>query len=290
MSPRAPAPQAAPALPQQHGAPLHIAYGIHNRDGYFIHGLASMHSLMKGASVPLVAHILHDGTLGAPEEDAFQKVASRSGGEAVFHDIAKESAGFPQIPALERFSKGCLFRLLLPQLLPNETVLYLDSDIIATGDALPLFADALARKDGPPLWAVRDSAPAHRPGFRAYIRSVFGEYDGYFNSGVLVFRNAEVNRLVPDVPAAVFSLFRARPELQFPDQDALNFLFGVPGLTGALSGKANFQMEYGRRLLLGETALRGKLLHYSWHKPWQKAFPAALPYWRNREEVQAILA
>lgn len=269
---------------------MHIAYGIHNADGYFIHGLASMHSLMKGSSVPVVAHILHDGTLGAAERGAFQKVASRSGGEAVFHDMATEAAALPEVPALERFSKGCLLRLLLPRLLPDETVVYLDSDIIATGDAAPLFSAALAKKDGPPLWAVRDSALAHRPRFRDYIRAVFGEYDGYFNSGVLVFRNAELNRLVPDVPGAVFSLLRARPELQFPDQDALNFLFGLPGLTGALSGKANFQMEYAKRLLLGEKALRGKLLHYSWHKPWQKDFPAALPYWRNRKEVQAILS
>ncbi|MDE7241401.1 MAG: hypothetical protein K2N62_05930, partial [Desulfovibrio sp.] len=134
------------------------------------------------------------------------------------------------------------------------------------------------------------TAPAHRAPFRDYIRAVFGDYAGYFNSGVLVFKNAVVNRLFPDVPGAVFSLFRARPELQFPDQDALNFLFGVSGLAGALSGKANFQMEYGKRLLLGEAALRGKLLHYSWHKPWQKNFPAALPYWRNREEVRAILS
>lgn len=269
---------------------MHIAYGIHNKDGYYLHGLASMHSLMKNASVPVVAHILHDGTLGPAEQNAFQKVADRSGGEAVFHGIAKDAAALPEIPALERFSRGCLFRLLLPRLLPEETVVYLDSDIIATGDAAPLFSEALAGPGGPPLWAARDTAPQHRPRFREYIGAVFGDYAGYFNSGVLVFRNAGVNRLFPDVPGAVFSIFRARPELQFPDQDVLNLLFGVPGLTGTLSAKANFQMEYGRRLLLGETALRGKLLHYSWHKPWQKTFPAALPYWRNREEVRAILS
>lgn len=269
---------------------MHIAYGIHNRNGYYLHSLASMRSLMKNSSAPVVAHILHDGTLGAGEQNAFQNVAALSGGEAVFHNIAKEAAGFPEIPTLQRFSKGCLFRLLLPQLLPQENVIYLDSDIIATGDAAPLFSEALSRGDGPPLWAVRDTAPVHRPRFRDYIRAVFGEYDGYFNSGVLVFRNAEVNRLFPDFPRTVLSILRARPELQFPDQDALNFQFGISGLAGTLSAKANFQMEYGRRLLLGETELRGKLLHYSWRKPWRETFPAALPYWRNRQEVQAFLS
>ncbi|MDE7240441.1 glycosyltransferase, partial [Desulfovibrio sp.] len=178
---------------------MHIAYGIHNKDGYFVHGLASMHSLMKSSSVPVVAHLLHDGTLGVEEQAAFQAVAGRSGGEAVFHDIAQEAAAFPEIPALERFSRGCLFRLLLPRLLPEETVVYLDSDVIATGDAAPLLADALAGAEGPPLWAALDTAPAHRAPFRDYIRAVFGDYAGYFNARGLVFKNAVVSRRLPAV-------------------------------------------------------------------------------------------
>lgn len=143
---------------------------------------------------------------------------------------------------------------------------------------------------GIPLWAARDTAPAHRPRFREYIKAVFGDYSGYFNSGVLLFKNPALIRLLPDFPGAVIKIFKGRPELQFPDQDALNLLFGIPGQVGYLSGKANFQMEYGNRLNEGEESLKGKIVHYSWHKPWEKMFPAGMLYWRNREEINSILS
>ena len=269
---------------------MNIAFGLHTKEGYYLHTLAAMHSVMRRASVPLAAHILHDETLDAAARGCFQKVAAHWRGTVEFYDVTEEAAALPDLPALERFSKGCLFRLFLPKLLPETTVLYLDSDIIALADVTRLFSAALSDTAPLPLWAVRDTAPAHRPRFREYIAATFGEYAGYFNSGVLLFKNANLNRLVPDFPGAVLELLTAKPRLQFPDQDALNFLFGVSGQTGYLSGKANFQLEYGKRLACGETALEGKLLHYSWHKPWRETFPAALPYWRNREEVRAILS
>lgn len=61
-------------------AELHIAFGIHNRNGYYIHALAAMHSVMKNASSPVKARILHDGTLSMAEQAQFQKVAAHSGG------------------------------------------------------------------------------------------------------------------------------------------------------------------------------------------------------------------
>ncbi len=175
---------------------LNIAFGIHNKGGYYIHALAAMHSVMKAASVPVSAHILHDET--------------------------------------------------------------------------------------------KDRAPVHRPRFREYIRHIFGDYSGYFNSGVVVFKNPALNRLITNFADAVMNVLRERPELQFPDQDALNLLLGVPGHVGYLSGKANFQMEYGNRINAGREALKGKLIHYSWHKPWNHDFPAGSLYWENRNEVDAM--
>lgn len=221
---------------------LNIAFGIHNKGGYYIHALAAMHSVMKAASVPVSAHILHDETLDAEAQNRFRKVAACLGSDAVFHDVSSRVTRLPELPMLERFSRGCLFRLFLPDLLPEENVVYLDADIIAAADLAELFGPALEDSGNRHvIMAVKDTAPVHRPRFREYIRHIFGDYSGYFNSVVVVFKNPELNRLITNFADAVLNVLRERPELQFPDQDALNLLPGVPGHVGYLSGKAIFR-------------------------------------------------
>lgn len=47
-------------------------------------------------------------------------------------------------------------------------------------------------------------------------------------------------------------------------------------------------MEYGNRINAGRETLKGKLIHYSCHKPWNDDFPAGSLYWENRNEVDAM--
>lgn len=265
---------------------INIAFGLYNINNYYLHTLAALNSIFQRARERVTAHIIHDDTLSEEERNYFNKIAEYYKKDVVFHNIMLEAAKIPSLDRVERFSRGALYRLFLPKLLPAETVVYLDSDVIATSDIGDLFSDI---NNSMPLFAALDTAPMHRDFFREYIKTKFNNYEGYFNSGVLVFNNLLINKMMEDLPGEVINIIMKRPDLGFPDQDALNILFGISQNTGYLSGKANFQLENAKRINYNEASLKGKLIHYSWHKPWRLAFPAGLPYWRSRKEVKEIV-
>lgn len=265
---------------------LNIAFGLYNTNNYYLHTLAALNSIFQRAKGRITAHIIHDNTLSDEERGFFDIITEYYNKDIVFHNIASKAADLPILANMKRYSRGCLYRLFLPKILPEETVVYLDSDTIAAADAGDLFGDI---NSDMPLMAALDTAPTHRGYFRKYIKAMFADYRGYFNSGVLVFNNPMINAMLEDLPRRVIDILMERTKLSFPDQDALNFIFGVSQNVGYLSGKANFQLESEKRINYNEESLKGKLIHYSWHKPWQLAFPAALPYWRSRKEVKAIV-
>lgn len=268
---------------------INISFGIHNKNGYYIHTLAAINSILKNTSQQIAIHIIHDNTLNNEEKHYFNKISNYYNQEILFYNIESTIAKIPNLPNIERFSKGCLFRLFLPKILPTEKVIYLDSDVIATTDITHLFNESIINNNEHPLKAVLDTAPHHREQFKEYIKFIFNNYTGYFNSGVLIFNNPLINNIIDDLPKKVFKILRERKELQFPDQDALNLIFGISKNVGYLSGKINFQLEDTKRINYNEENLKGKLLHYSWHKPWKMVFPAGLPYWKNREEINSII-
>lgn len=266
---------------------FNIAFGIANNDNYYIHTLTAVNSVLKNTGYPVTVHIVHDNSLNAQEQDYFKILSNHYNKKIIFYNIENEVLKIPKLHNIERFSKGCLYRLFLPKILPAETVIYLDSDIIAATDIIDFFDKNIDYNV--PLMAVLDTAPSHREQFREYIKFIFNDYKGYFNSGVLVFNNYLINKIIENLPGKVIRILKKRPELQFPDQDALNMIFGNSDNISYLSGKINFQLENAKRINYNENMLNGKLIHYSWHKPWQRAFPAGLPYWHNREEVNRII-
>lgn len=268
---------------------FHVAVGVHNRSGYFVHALVTLHSVFARSGRPVVAHVLHDATLENAEKRYFRAVGALHGGEIHFHDLSSRLASLPGLPALEHFSVGCLFRLFLPEVLPEAAVLYLDSDVCAATDPGLLFRAGLETGDGgPALWAVRDSALC-RPRFRTHVEHLLGGNARYFNSGVLLFHCGVVNARLPNFTRRALALLGERPGLNFPDQDVLNLLFADEGMVGLLPARANYQIDYGARCGQRPERLEGMLVHYTWHKPWQRSFPAGLLYWRCRERLFAAL-
>lgn len=108
-------------------------------------------------------------------------------------------------------------RLLIPRLITDPQVLYLDCDTIVTGDLTPLFDLNLA---GNYVAAVRDSV-----------------VDG-FNSGVMVINN-QLIRQHPEKLDRIFSAGQA-PDNEQADQSALNTVFGKNYL--ALDDRFNYMV------------------------------------------------
>lgn len=108
-------------------------------------------------------------------------------------------------------------RLLIPRLITDQQVLYLDCDTIVTGDLTPLFDLDLGDNY---VAAVRDSV-----------------VDG-FNSGVMVINN----QLIRQHPEKLTSIFTAgqAPDNPQADQSALNTVFGKDYL--ALDDRFNYMV------------------------------------------------
>ena len=123
------------------------------------------------------------------------------------------------------------FDLLVPLLMPDyQRVLYCDSDIVFCADPGELFTMPF---DGASLIAVRDSfaiAAQIDPDKefakkqRSYIADALeiADLHTYFNSGVLVFNIAAIDR---DRYLESAKCALALPELLMVDQDALNYMF-----------------------------------------------------------------
>ena len=112
--------------------------------------------------------------------------------------IKKEHISQPQINALS------LGRLLIPELIPESRVLYLDSDITINGSLDESFQINL---ENFPIAAVPDVV-----------------YLGDFNAGVLILNNCRLNTIQPNIVDQMLK-FGQRDDFVEGDQSALNHFF-----------------------------------------------------------------
>ncbi len=189
----------------------------------------------RAPTTRLAIHILSCGITGRARDQVTRTVARHGGGAAQlhWHDVSGAKAGLLQrlyTDSTRPYPPAAYARLLMGDLLPPEAsrVIYLDIDMIVLRDLAALWREPmqdvalLAVQDlphdsghGDRLMQALSLADAQRFGITA-------DYS-YFQSGMLVIdlqalRNggaAEVMRILSDYPA-----------LTFPDQDALNIVFG----------------------------------------------------------------
>lgn len=266
----------------------HIALALHNRNNYFIHGLTTLESVCSFSQRPVLAHIIHDDTLGEIPREYFRTLAAAHGATVKFHNLGDIYKRLPKSGGLEKFSPACLYRLHAPGLAAPHPVLYLDCDVCAQADPDLFFKSRLSASDKA-VWAVADTVLA-RSGLKKYSGGLVRDAGKYFNSGVLHFNSAKVEAMFPNLFDRAISMLEKNPDLSFPDQDILNILFAEKDEVALLTSKANFQMTYKKRRELTPEKLEGRIIHYSWHKPWEYAYPAGLVYWRHRQNAFRIIS
>ncbi|WP_125581956.1 glycosyltransferase family 8 protein [Levilactobacillus cerevisiae] len=127
------------------------------------------------------------------------------------------------VPLIKRYPPEMYFRLLSGQILPPtvKRVIYLDPDLLVINSLRPLWTLDL---DGHML-----AAAVHR-GVTKLVDSVnhlrLGTTTSYFNSGVLVIDLVQARAKITrsDITQAIE---QHESELILPDQDILNFLYGL---------------------------------------------------------------
>lgn len=181
------------------------------------------------------------------------------------------------------FTKAIYYRLLIPNLVDEDKVLYLDADIVVNANIEELYNYDLKNDF---LGAVLD------PGFDRHKELGMDSKSMYFNSGVMLVNNAKwrENQIGDKVIQFVAD---NREVIEFPDQDGLNAL--IDGKWSVMDLRYNQQSV----ILLPDFGLKGHcfgveelieakrnpvIVHYTGtSKPWQFAnkHPLKGLYWKH---------
>lgn len=272
---------------------IHVALGVRNLNNYIVHSLVCIYSVLANASQPVHIHLIHDDTVTPQDKDYCTSLTTHFGAELTFHEvsIATNDSLMHLVP--DCFGLGSLYRLFIPHLIPEQYVIYLDSDICCTMDVAEIIAEAEKVHDFT-LMVVQDAGIC-REIFSAYIQRHGIDPRVYFNSGFLVFNNPRINEEIPSFFESIVNVIRTTGKLRFSDQDALNLYFLQDTSRKAKAGlhylpeRFNLNIGVHERHHMGPQELQGTVIHYAYIKPWEKIFPAAMVYWKYREQMFALL-
>jgi len=163
---------------------------------------------------------------------------------------------FRNFPEIDHLKIPTYFRLLAPQLIDRDRLLYLDCDLIVLKDLSPLYSENLA---GRAFGAVPDV-------MESYMLTVRPGLKRYFNAGVLLIdRKAWLEN---DLTGKTSELITSQPEkIKLADQDALNYC--CQEYWQELDQKYNCQLNPHIRKIVGKIFI----LHYvSGIKPWHFSY------------------
>lgn len=211
-----------PVLDEQDENVIHIGFGLHDKTGHYSVWVGTaMQSIIEHTDSRVCFHILHDETLSEENKRKLKQVAHQKGDFIEFHFI--DSSIFDDVKErLHTFTVGTMFRLMLPEMLPNlYKIIYLDADIFVNTDI----------KD---LWDI-DVSDVCVAGAKDYwvanyawnpypVQKELVNRDSYINAGVLVL-NLNKIRSYCNMKEKTLEYLIENPESNLFDQDALNVVY-----------------------------------------------------------------
>lgn len=204
------------------------------------------------------------------QAETVRELVELKGGE--FHFIRIDIEQFPkELPSNEWITVETYFRLLLPELLPEdmERILYLDADLVVLKSLNELYETDF---EGRSFVACKDGtavAKEHAAGAELFEELRKREEFSYFNAGVLLF-NLEKLRRTCNFDYFMEQALLRKDQLLFHDQDLLNLLFAgdvkyADAETYNLAARTAFNIGYSVSWVREHTAV----VHYAGPKPWR---------------------
>ncbi len=224
---------------------------IHNASRQYNYDIVILHEGLERSSVERLCALAEPGFEILP-----QTITER------FGCISSDFEGH-KLHTLDRFTMTIFFRLFLADMFPQyDKGIYLDSDIVVSGDISELYETDLEGKllAACPDWSIQDIPP-----FVSYVTDYVGVDRSldYINSGVLVMDFAKL-RAVRMGMRFVEVLARWKFNSIAPDQDYINAM--CKGRIKYLD-KCWDAMPNDKRQPLAEP----KLIHYNlFSKPWMR--------------------
>lgn len=127
---------------------IHVVLSVYDPNGtYSRHAGVVIASVLRNTDEEVCFHILHDETLSDENRRRLEETAStsqskrfnKSHGKINFIDVSASIGKFVGVDfdkICGRFSRGTLYRLMMPEIMPSEIdkVIYMDCDIVVTLD------------------------------------------------------------------------------------------------------------------------------------------------------------
>ncbi len=266
-------------------------------DAKFLMPLAvSLRALLETWRGPALSiHLIHEVLPPGSQEKILRALPSSPHAKLHWHPAPEFRV--QGLPVGLHFSKATYYRLLLPEILSEESVvLYLDSDTLALADLSPLFA---AFDASCPLQACRDyigcfgNPLAQLTNLEKFEILANAEY---FNAGVLLI-NLSRWRAESLSEKILFFAGEHQETLFFADQSPINIV--LHGRIGKLAPEWNCQLVHPKILsrewnvpYLHQHPARAKILHFTTEfKPWSagKNLPSAQQFHAVRARIKTEL-
>jgi lipopolysaccharide biosynthesis glycosyltransferase len=253
---------------------IHVVLAVYDPKGaYSKHAGVVMVSIFQRTCTPVLVHILHDDTLSAENRAMFLETAKNFGQEVEFHDVSpvmEKLSGSVIQSARNTLSIGTLFRLLIPDLLPIDKVIYLDADIVVNMDIRELWDISV---DGFSIAGVADDNFGKFSSAKLAMRLLGCDPQGYINAGVLVMNLPRIRESHNLLKESVVWFKKYGYYSAMLDQDFINSSFR--GDIAFIDGKFNSGRRDGD---VGDT-----IIHATGRsKPWNSLEGSAMErlYWK----------
>lgn len=257
---------------------VHVALCFSDASGsYYKHALVTAASVLANTNSPVTLHLVHDETLGAEAKNAFEALCAARGQRLRLHaagDIPAET----ERNVLSKLGRGALFRTMLPKLLEEEKILYLDCDVVCNLDVAELWGMDLTGHYLGALPLTGEQARLHRGrlGLRGNI---------CINSGVMLMNLLKIRRNIPDYAERLFAIVREHKR-PIGDQGAANIFFdGTDDAFLFLPECYNFRTGQKDNATLPMGEYSGKIIHFVGRKPWVELSTPGLWYWKYYAEL-----
>jgi lipopolysaccharide biosynthesis glycosyltransferase len=191
-----------------------INIGCASNNNYAQHLGIMIYSLLKNCSEPKrVRFFIADGGISEENLKKISGVIDRFGAKAYYFKPDKKM--FKGIRIYEHFGIETYYRFFLLESTCLDKLLYLDCDLVVEADIKKLYDLDLKNEL---LMAVVD------PGIGSKEKERIGLTSGspYFNAGVLLINCALWKKY--NITKKAIKFLRENKQIEFPDQDALNFI------------------------------------------------------------------
>ena len=169
-------------------------------------------------------HLLHDDTLTHENREKFLRTTQKYSQEIEFVNVEAYKNNFSDkiLGALRIWTVGCLYRLLIPEVLGNvDKIIYLDCDVLVNLDIKNLWDIDM---EGNSLAGVKDLPIIGTYG-KIVTKLTGRKNESYINSGVVIMDLRKIRERGIFLQIVTNWIVENKKLIIFPDQDALNNVF-----------------------------------------------------------------